>query len=157
MGDILLVRGVDEQVSSMISAESRIWFDSHRALYATFNFTTGCCVVTNATCLTKSGRGPRNSSRLRARIFRLLLALALSTMQVTLRYCSVPPQFSGREPWWWSDASLLSSPSTREDLRLFKVPPCRKGPIHLQTFMSSPGLEPSTYGIAVSVANHYTG
>ncbi|GFU55761.1 hypothetical protein TNCV_2969301 [Trichonephila clavipes] len=38
-----------------------------------------CCVVTNATCLTKSGRGPRNSLRLRARMLRLSLALALST------------------------------------------------------------------------------
>ncbi|GFY07437.1 uncharacterized protein TNCV_5086221 [Trichonephila clavipes] len=41
--------------------------------------------------------------------------------------------------------------------RLFRVPPCRKGTIHLQTSMSSPGFEPSLYGIAVSVANHYTG
>ncbi|GFU08724.1 transmembrane protein KIAA1109 [Trichonephila clavipes] len=40
---------------------------------------------------------------------------------------------------------------------LFKVPPCRKGTIHLQTSMSSPGFEPSPNGTAVSVANHYTG
>ncbi|GFV85292.1 probable RNA-directed DNA polymerase from transposon X-element [Trichonephila clavipes] len=36
--------------------------------------------------------------------------------------------------------------------RLFRVPSCRKGNIHLQTSMSSPGFEPSPYGIAVSVA-----
>ncbi|GFU06205.1 hypothetical protein TNCV_4765121 [Trichonephila clavipes] len=41
--------------------------------------------------------------------------------------------------------------------RLFRVPPCRKGTIHLQTSMPSQGFEPSPYGIAVSVANHYTG
>ncbi|GFV74093.1 hypothetical protein TNCV_4510001 [Trichonephila clavipes] len=35
-----------------------------------------------------------------------------------------------------------------------RLPPCRKGTIHLQTSMSSPGFEPSPYGTAVSVANH---
>ncbi|GFU50997.1 hypothetical protein TNCV_4461901 [Trichonephila clavipes] len=40
--------------------------------------------------------------------------------------------------------------------RLFRVPPCRKVTIHLQTSMSSPGFVPSPYGAAVSVANHYT-
>ncbi|GFX62632.1 hypothetical protein TNCV_4867921 [Trichonephila clavipes] len=38
-------------------------------------------VVTNVTCPTESDRGPRNSSRLRARYLRLSLALALSTIQ----------------------------------------------------------------------------
>ncbi|GFV60984.1 hypothetical protein TNCV_91961 [Trichonephila clavipes] len=41
--------------------------------------------------------------------------------------------------------------------RLFRVPPCHEGTIHLQTSMSSPGFEPSPYGAAVSVANHYSG
>ncbi|GFW20666.1 hypothetical protein TNCV_1048891 [Trichonephila clavipes] len=41
--------------------------------------------------------------------------------------------------------------------RLFRVPLCRKGPIHLQTSMSSPEFEPRLYGTAVRVANHYTG
>ncbi|GFW36071.1 hypothetical protein TNCV_4929341 [Trichonephila clavipes] len=111
-------------------------------------------VVTNATCLTKSGRGPRNSSRQTARILRLSLALALITMQATVRFYSVPPQFRGRKPWGWPGAYHLSSPSTNHTRRLaarrlFRVPPCRKGTIHLQT----PGFEPSPYGIAVSVAN----
>ncbi|GFU11456.1 hypothetical protein TNCV_1983651 [Trichonephila clavipes] len=35
--------------------------------------------------------------------------------------------------------------------------PYRKGTVHLQTSMSSPGFEPRPYGTAVSVANHYTG
>ncbi|GFV02397.1 uncharacterized protein TNCV_1023251 [Trichonephila clavipes] len=92
----------------------------------------------------------------------LSLALALSTMQVTMCFFSVPPQFRGRKPWGWSGASHLSSPSINHTRglaarRLFRVPPCRKGTIHLQTSMSSPGFEPSPYGIAVSVANHHTG
>ncbi|GFU74575.1 hypothetical protein TNCV_5138961 [Trichonephila clavipes] len=54
--------------------------------------------------------------------------------------------------------TYLPLPSTtREDLRLFRVPPCRKDTLHSQTSMTSPGFEPSPYGIAVSVANHYTG
>ncbi|GFX02546.1 hypothetical protein TNCV_728001 [Trichonephila clavipes] len=71
-------------------------------------------VVINATCLTKSDRGPRNASRLRLEFLRLSLDLALSTMQMTVRFCSVPPQFRGRKPWGWPGAS----PPTREDLRL---------------------------------------
>ncbi|GFX05707.1 acetoacetyl-CoA synthetase [Trichonephila clavipes] len=51
----------------------------------------------------------------------------------------------------WSGASRLSSTSTNltrglEARRLFRVPPCRKGTIHLQTSVSSPGFEPSSYG-----------
>ncbi|GFT75316.1 hypothetical protein TNCV_967721 [Trichonephila clavipes] len=54
------------------------------------------------------------------------------------------------------------SPSTKHTRGLaarwlFRVPQCRKGTIHLQTPLSSPGFEPSPYGIAVSVANLYTG
>ncbi|GFX62425.1 hypothetical protein TNCV_1381501 [Trichonephila clavipes] len=65
----------------------------------------------------------------------------------------------GRKPWGWSGASHLYSTSTNHTRglaarRLFRVPPYRKGTIHLQTSMSSPGFEPSPYGIAVSVANH---
>ncbi|GFX50691.1 hypothetical protein TNCV_2722771 [Trichonephila clavipes] len=41
--------------------------------------------------------------------------------------------------------------------RLFRVPPCRERTIHLQTFNSSSGFEPSSYDTAVSVTNHYTG
>ncbi|GFW91426.1 hypothetical protein TNCV_3375921 [Trichonephila clavipes] len=107
----------------------------------------------------KSGRGPRNSSRLRPRIYT---CLALSTMQVTVRFCSVRPQFRGRKLWGWSGGLPPLCPFTNHTRglaarRLFRVLQCRKGTIHLQTSMSSPGFEPSPYGIAVSVANHYTG
>ncbi|GFT16728.1 hypothetical protein TNCV_1333441 [Trichonephila clavipes] len=59
-------------------------------------------------------------------------------------------------------ASHLSFPSTNHTRglaarRLFSVPPCRKGTIHLQTSMPSPGFKPSPYDNAVSVANHSTG
>ncbi|GFU36189.1 hypothetical protein TNCV_191941 [Trichonephila clavipes] len=81
-------------------------------------------------------------------------------MQVTVRFGSVPPQFRGRTLWGWSEASHLSSTYHTRGLaarRLFRVLPCRKDTIHLQTSMSSPGFEPSPYGTTVSVANHYTG
>ncbi|GFV65518.1 hypothetical protein TNCV_1737551 [Trichonephila clavipes] len=92
----------------------------------------------------------------------LFVSRTLSTIQVTLRFGSIPPQFRGKTLWVWSEASHLSSPSTNHTRglatrRLFSVPPCRAGTIHLQTTMSSPGFEPSPYGTAVSVANHYTG
>ncbi|GFV25952.1 hypothetical protein TNCV_2001201 [Trichonephila clavipes] len=79
-------------------------------------------------------------------------------MQVTVRFCSVPPQFRGRKPWRWSGASHLNSPYTNHPRglaarRLFRVPPCRKATIYLQISMSSPGFNPNPYGIA----NHYTG
>ncbi|GFY26381.1 hypothetical protein TNCV_25781 [Trichonephila clavipes] len=62
----------------------------------------------------------------------------------------------------WSGASHLSSPSTNltRELaarRLFKVPPCHEGTIHLQTSMSSPGFESRLDGTAVSVDNLYAG
>ncbi|GFT68926.1 hypothetical protein TNCV_1804551 [Trichonephila clavipes] len=57
--------------------------------------------------------------------------------------------------------SHLSSPSTNftrglAARRLFNIPPRREGTTHLQTSMSSPGLEPRPNGTAVSVTNHYT-
>ncbi|GFU56594.1 hypothetical protein TNCV_1407331 [Trichonephila clavipes] len=45
--------------------------------------------------------------------------------------------------------SLFSSTYSTRGLaarQLFRVPPCRKSTIHLQTSMSSPGLEPGPYG-----------
>ncbi|GFW74817.1 hypothetical protein TNCV_5137961 [Trichonephila clavipes] len=41
--------------------------------------------------------------------------------------------------------------------RMFRLTPCRKGTIHLQAFMPSPGFKPRSYGRAVIVTNHYTG
>ncbi|GFV83389.1 RNase H domain-containing protein [Trichonephila clavipes] len=69
---------------------------------------------------------------------RQSLAEALSTIQVTIRFSSVPPQFEGDTLGEGSGASHLCYPST--DLTtgvagrwLFPVPPCREGTIHLQT------------------------
>ncbi|GFU76904.1 hypothetical protein TNCV_4520601 [Trichonephila clavipes] len=61
----------------------------------------------------------------------------------------------------WPGASHLSSTSTNLTRglvarQLFRVPPCRKGTIHLQTSMSYPGFEPSPHGTTVSFANHNT-
>ncbi|GFW31806.1 hypothetical protein TNCV_5039761 [Trichonephila clavipes] len=77
-------------------------------------------------------------------------------MQVTIRFCLVPPQFRARKTWGGQ------RPSTNLARRLaaqwlFRVPPCHEGTIHLQTSMSSPGFEPSPYCTAVNVTNHCTG
>ncbi|GFX94965.1 hypothetical protein TNCV_3045971 [Trichonephila clavipes] len=50
----------------------------------------------------------------------LSLALALSTIQAKVRFCSVPPQFRGRKPYGGQGppTSLPLPPTTREDLRL---------------------------------------
>ncbi|GFT85095.1 hypothetical protein TNCV_791281 [Trichonephila clavipes] len=83
-------------------------------------------------------------------------------MQVTLLFCSVPSNFEGEHPGSDQGAYHLSFPFTNltrghAARRLFRVPPCRKGTIHLQTSMPSPGFEPRPYGTTVSVTNHYTG
>ncbi|GFT85951.1 hypothetical protein TNCV_3255931 [Trichonephila clavipes] len=82
-------------------------------------------------------------------------------MQVTVRFCSAPPQFRWRKPWGDQGPRtfLPLPPTSREDLRLnghLEYPSCRKDTIHLQTSMSSPGFEPNPYGTAVNFANHYT-
>ncbi|GFX17811.1 uncharacterized protein TNCV_2292601 [Trichonephila clavipes] len=113
--------------------------------------------MTNATSPTKSDRGPRNSSRLRARIFTSVVSLSFEhhAGDSTILLGSTP-NLEGEIP------GSGQGPSTNHTRglaarRLFRVPPCRKGTIHLQTSMSSPRFEPSPYGTAVSVANHYTG
>ncbi|GFV21708.1 hypothetical protein TNCV_164391 [Trichonephila clavipes] len=82
-----------------------------------------------------------------------------------MRFSEIPPQFRGRTPWWcgrgMSGTSHLSFPSTNltrglAARRLFRVFPSRKFTLHLQASMSSPGFGPRPYGIAVSVAGHYT-
>ncbi|GFV01548.1 hypothetical protein TNCV_2961421 [Trichonephila clavipes] len=55
-------------------------------------------VITYSTLsIAKSDQGPRNSSRQRGQI-RLSLAVAVSTIQVTERFGSIPPQFCRRTP-----------------------------------------------------------
>ncbi|GFW80598.1 hypothetical protein TNCV_3234501 [Trichonephila clavipes] len=88
---------------------------------------------------------------------RLSLAVALSTIPVTGRFSSVPPQFRGRTPWGWGQGPPTHLTRGLAARRLFRIPPCCKGTINLQTSISSPGFEPRPYGTAVSVANHYIG
>ncbi|GFW62044.1 hypothetical protein TNCV_1684751 [Trichonephila clavipes] len=61
-----------------------------------------------------SDQDPRNSSQWKARDLSLTLPLAFSTMLVTSRFCSVPPQplGSGQGP----TISLPLRPTQREDL-----------------------------------------
>ncbi|GFV26677.1 uncharacterized protein TNCV_4059971 [Trichonephila clavipes] len=58
-------------------------------------------------------------------------AVAVSTIQVTVRFGSVPPQFRGRTLWGGQrpPASLLLPPTSRDDLRLdgyLEYPPAMK-------------------------------
>ncbi|GFW43584.1 hypothetical protein TNCV_4769361 [Trichonephila clavipes] len=64
-----------------------------------------------------------------------------------------------KEDTWDGHLSIPSTNPTRglAARRLFRVPPCREGTIHLQTSMSSPGFKPSPNGTAVSIPNHSTG
>ncbi|GFV21248.1 hypothetical protein TNCV_183991 [Trichonephila clavipes] len=68
-----------------------------------------------------------------------------------------PAVHPGRKPWRWPGASHLPTTRGLVARRLFRVPSGRKGTIHLQTSMSSPGFEPSPYSTVVRVANRYTG
>ncbi|GFW26594.1 hypothetical protein TNCV_1165281 [Trichonephila clavipes] len=70
-----------------------------------------------------SDQGPRNSSRRRVRFLRLSLASPLSTIQVTVRVDSLPPQF-------FSPFFPLP-PTSREDLNLdgyFEYPLAAEAP-----------------------------
>ncbi|GFV44880.1 hypothetical protein TNCV_4966341 [Trichonephila clavipes] len=82
-------------------------------------------------------------------------------MQVTIRFCSVPTQFRGRNPWGdqGPPTSLPFPPATREDLRFngYLEYPMPQRHYTFQTSMSSPKFESNSYGTAVSVTNHYTG
>ncbi|GFX46373.1 hypothetical protein TNCV_238351 [Trichonephila clavipes] len=78
-------------------------------------------------------------------------------MKVTVRFGSrFHPNLEGEYPGDGQGplTHLKRALGTR---RLFRVPLCRKGTIHLQASMSSPGFEPSPYGTAVSVTHHKTG
>ncbi|GFY04474.1 hypothetical protein TNCV_4415621 [Trichonephila clavipes] len=70
------------------------------------------------------------------------------------------PNLEGEHPGGGqrSPTSFLSTNLTRRlaARRLFKVPPCREGTMHLQTSVSSQGFEPKSNGTAGIVANHYT-
>ncbi|GFU93772.1 hypothetical protein TNCV_1659971 [Trichonephila clavipes] len=84
------------------------------------------------------------------------LVVALSPIQVTERFGSFNPNFEGEHPGGGQGPSTNLTRGLAAG-RLFKVPPCREGTIHLQTSMSSPRFEASSNGTAVSFTNHYTG
>ncbi|GFT59560.1 DEP domain-containing protein 1A [Trichonephila clavipes] len=79
--------------------------------------------------------------------------------EVTRKQCDFArfyPNFEGEDPRGGQGPStnLTRGFAAR---RLFKMPPCRAGTMHLQTPMPSPGFEPMPYGTAVNVTNHCTG
>ncbi|GFV46854.1 hypothetical protein TNCV_1938771 [Trichonephila clavipes] len=72
------------------------------------------------------------------------------------------PNFKGEDPGGVPGASHLISPSTNltkgiAAVWLFRVLTCRKGIIHLQPPLSSPGFEPWLYATTVSITNYYIG
>ncbi|GFV05089.1 hypothetical protein TNCV_223031 [Trichonephila clavipes] len=91
------------------------------------------------------------------------LAVALSIMQVTVKFgLCVWFHFNSdgnhpKENGQWATPFSTNLRRTLSAEWLFRVSPCRKGTIHLQTFISFQGLEPRPYGTAVSDTNHYIG
>ncbi|GFS55560.1 hypothetical protein TNCV_1627751 [Trichonephila clavipes] len=88
----------------------------------------------------------------------LSLAIASSTIQVRLGSTTI----LRKNTLGMVRGFPLSSSSTNLTRGLavrwlFRVLPCRKGTIHLQTSSSSPGFESRPYGTAISFTNHYTG
>ncbi|GFX02721.1 hypothetical protein TNCV_2011651 [Trichonephila clavipes] len=84
------------------------------------------------------------------------------TLEMKCDFDRFHPNFEGERPGdGQSPPTFLPFlPTSREDMWLegyLEVPPCRKGTMHLQIFMPSPGFEPKPYGTAVSVTNHRTG
>ncbi|GFW45349.1 hypothetical protein TNCV_4734561 [Trichonephila clavipes] len=97
-------------------------------------------VVVNAACLTVSERSPWNSSRQRASCAPVISS-----------------SFENRTGDSMSGASHLSSPSLMRglaDRQLFRVTPCRKSTLILQTSMPSPGFEPRPNATEVRVTYH---
>ncbi|GFY24866.1 hypothetical protein TNCV_2690571 [Trichonephila clavipes] len=61
------------------------------------------------------------------------LTVALSTIQMTVRFDSVPPQFRGRTPWGWSEVSqrldsYLEYPQVAKTLYIYEHPGKNPGP-----------------------------
>ncbi|GFV31412.1 hypothetical protein TNCV_3932361 [Trichonephila clavipes] len=68
------------------------------------------------------------------------------------------PNLEGKHPEGSGPPTYLPLPLTSREVfvtrRLFRVASCRKGNLHLQTYMSSAGFEPLPYCTAVNVAKH---
>ncbi|GFU72885.1 hypothetical protein TNCV_4910141 [Trichonephila clavipes] len=100
---------------------------------------TGDVLVTSSTVMLrtlKNGTAVLGNHSLRARIFTSVLAL--STMQVTIRFSWVPSQFRGRKPWGWPGPSTPQSHYTFTNIRVFS------------------GFETSPYGTTVSFSASLT-
>ncbi|GFV38101.1 hypothetical protein TNCV_3829481 [Trichonephila clavipes] len=91
---------------------------------------------------------------------RLSLVVALSSIQYNL--AQFHPNFEGEHPKGGLGVYRLSSPFINlarglAAQRLFRVTPCRKRTIHLQTSTPFQGFKPKPYCTVVSVANHCAG
>ncbi|GFX81083.1 hypothetical protein TNCV_1910761 [Trichonephila clavipes] len=83
-------------------------------------------------------------------------------MQMTVRFYSVPPQLRGKNPGngQGPPTSLFLFHQSHErtcSSMAIESTPCRKGTLHLETSMSSPGFEFGPYDPAAAIANYSTG
>ncbi|GFT16801.1 hypothetical protein TNCV_1334051 [Trichonephila clavipes] len=134
----------------------------HRNLKWTYDLFNECryvfVVVTNAHGLVSMTSDDESPTKfIAAKGENLRLSLAPCRRQYV--FARFHPNLEAKIPGDGQGPQPPSSNHTRglAARRLFRVPQSRKGPIYLQTSMSSPGFEPSPYDIAVSVANHSTG
>ncbi|GFW35477.1 hypothetical protein TNCV_3071051 [Trichonephila clavipes] len=147
--DLMVMKAVSSKIVEESIQNVSFEFTSHQIN------TNNIVVVTNATCLTKSGRYPRNSSQLRARTCDGLTRLFFKSSQCQYDFARFHMSFKGkysgggqRQPTY-----LPLPPISLEHLRLdgyLEYPHTAKGTMHLQTAMLSPGFEPRAYGIADS-------
>ncbi|GFW76578.1 hypothetical protein TNCV_2681951 [Trichonephila clavipes] len=91
----------------------------------------------------------------------LTLAIALSTIQMTVRFSSNPPQFRGNTPWKGQEppTSLSFQPTSREDLLLdgyLQYPQAAKA-IYIYKHPCLLRDSPRPKGTALSFVNFYTG
>ncbi|GFV63460.1 hypothetical protein TNCV_112451 [Trichonephila clavipes] len=69
----------------------------------------------------------------------------------------VPPQFLKNilgSVHRWPPNTLPVPPTTREDPRIFRLPPCHTDTMHIQTSMRFPGFEPRHYRTEASIPNY---
>ncbi|GFX29323.1 hypothetical protein TNCV_3218571 [Trichonephila clavipes] len=79
-----------------------------------------------------------------------VVKVVFSTIQMRVRFSSLPPHFRMRTPWS-SQRPPTNLIRGLGDRGLFRVSPCHKDTKHLQTSMPFPGFEPRPYGTAFSV------
>ncbi|GFX05456.1 hypothetical protein TNCV_1007781 [Trichonephila clavipes] len=119
------------------------------------------CVVTNATrSRVTSDQGSQNSSRQRT-TFTPVIRRSFEHHAGDRAIWLGSALILKKHPWGVVRGPHLSFPSTNLTRGLaarwlFRVSPCHKDTIHLQTSMTSSGFEPRFNGKAVIVTNHYT-